>query len=103
MERRAKQRISADFPAKFRFTGRDGWKVELSSLVKNISASGLYLHSPRRIEPRETLFLVIRFLSPVSPNRDMAKIAVKGVVVRIDSLPGGHFGLGISMKQRRFL
>src|SRR3990172_5694409 len=102
-ERRSQPRISVDFPVKLRGTDKNGQKFEVETLVKNLSASGLYLQLSQRVEHGENLFMIIQFLNPVSVDVEMARVAVKGVVVRVEPLPNGECGVGVLMKHRRFL
>jgi hypothetical protein len=86
-----------------RGTDIKGQKFEVETFVLNLSATGLYLRSFGLVERGEDLFMVIQFLGHENAEAKMARVALKGVVVRVDRLPSGDFGLGVLIKRRRFL
>jgi hypothetical protein len=76
-ERRSTSRIELPFPAIVRGVDQDGEWFTLETVVDNLSACGLYLRLARPVEPRATLFVVVRFAPAGS-----AAVAAPGVAVR---------------------
>lgn len=107
-ERRAKARISELFAAKVKGTDSAGESFVVDAVVENISASGLYLRLKQPINHGTVLRILLRMdtadANSTSPDGDGApRIALRGVVVRIESVSREDFGLGIAIEENFFL
>jgi len=102
-ERRHKARIYEPFPVKVRGVERQGQAFEEDTLVENLSASGVYLHLPLNVEQGAKLFLVIQFLGAQSSDGIVARVAVRGVVMRVEPKADGSYGLAVAIWHHRFL
>lgn len=99
-ERRAKPRSSQALPARV-------WGVDIHDQpfgfdchLDNMSASGLYLRLPRQMKFSSVVSVVVRLL--YGPLAGMSA-AIKGTVIRDESQPGGHRGVGIRIIEHRFI
>jgi hypothetical protein len=101
-ERRRKPRINAHFNARVRGVDTAGEAFDVDTLIDDLSASGLYLRMPKKIEVDGKLFIVIQ-LSPKLEGRPSGRIAIRAVVVRTDSYPEGLLGVGVSFTNHRFI
>jgi len=101
-ECRGKPRIRVSFPAHVRGIDQDGEEFALDLLLENLSASGLYLHLPRKVRSGTRLFTVI-YLSAGGDNFQAARVATRGVVVRTELRPDGTYGVGVVFSSSRFL
>lgn len=100
VERRAKPRAHDAFPARVWGVDIDDQPFSYECQLENISASGLYLRMPRRLKFASVISLVVELLNgPV----DGTAAAIKGTVIRDESKPDGHRGVGIRILEHRFI
>lgn len=100
VERRSKPRTSDALPARVWGVDIDGYPFTFDCLIDNMSGSGLYLRMPRRMKFSSAISLVVRLLS--GPFEGMSA-AIKGTVIRDESGPEGHRGVGIRIIEHRFI
>ena len=100
VERRAKPRSSQALPARVWGVDIDDQPFSLECHLDNMSASGLYLRMPRRMKFSSAISLVVRMLN--GPLAGMSA-AIKGTVIRDESEPDGHRGVGIRIVEHRFI
>jgi hypothetical protein len=100
IERRAKPRSSDALPARVWGVDIDDQPFSFDCLLDNMSASGLYLRMPRRMQFSAMISVVVRL--PNGPV-DGRLAAIKGTVIRDDVEPNGHAGLGIKIVEHRFI
>src|SRR5262245_53482631 len=88
-ERRASQRIETPFPTIVRSVDVDDQPFEAHTVLDNFSSCGLYLRLAWRLRQSAKLFVLIRL--SVVPNADhyTTYVALHGVALRIEPLPGG--------------
>jgi hypothetical protein len=100
VERRVKPRSSAALPARVWGVDVDDQPFSFDCHLDNMSASGLYLRIPRRLQFSSAISVVVRLLS--GPVEGMAA-AIKGTVIRDEVKPEGHRGVGIRIVEHRFI
>ena len=103
MDRRSTPRIELPFLATVRGLDRRGERFTLETVVDNLSPCGLYLRLARPVEPRATLFVVVRFAPAGSAAVAAPGVAVRGVVRRAELRPGGVWGVAVAFMRHRFL
>lgn len=103
MERRSVLRIEAPFPAIVRAKDVDGRLFEERVVLKNLSAAGLYVCLPHRLELGTVLFAAVRLTLDRSHPEHAPGVAVRGVVLRADPQDEGTWGYGLVFIQQRFL
>ena len=97
-------RISRPYPVRVRGRAADGQGFKLEALVENISAGGLYVALPLRVEPGARLSVVIRFATDASAEQhEPPRVAARGVVLRAEPQRDGRCGLAIAFTHHRFL
>ena len=102
-ERRTKPRICEGFPAKVSGTDTWGHPFNTDVLLENLSASGLYLTSSKKVKQGSRLSVVI-CLSSVEGRQDPgACVATRGIVVRVDSKHRANYGLAVEFTSHSFL
>ena len=99
-ERRAKPRSSDALPARVWGVDIHDHPFSFDCHLDNMSASGVYLRMPRRMKFSSAISLVVRLLS--GPFEGMSA-AIKGTVIRDESGPDGHRGVGIRIIEHRFI
>ena len=99
-ERRAKPRSSHALPARVWGVDINDQPFSFDCHLDNMSASGVYLRMPRRMKFSSAISLVVRLLS--GPFEGMSA-AIKGTVIRDESGPDGHRGVGIRIIEHRFI
>jgi PilZ domain len=99
---RRHERIYEPFPVMI--CGRDasGEAFEIYTVLDNFSAGGFYVRLERRIEPGTRLFAIVR-LSTFPPEVPAPRVAVRGVVLRVEPQPDGTCGVAVRFTRHRFL
>lgn len=100
-ERRSKQRIYNPFPVLVRGTTADGKPFEMHTVLDNLSACGLYLRLPKRLEPGCKLSIAIQFSNTTGFAAPVMRVLVHGEVIRVNPQPGGIYGLAVAIKRHR--
>ena len=101
-DRRIKPRINCDYPAIIE--GYDGYgnRYNDHGRLSNLSASGLFMLTNRRVENGSRLSVTI-LLTDSSGEMDAPKIATNGMVVRTESQLDGTCGFAIKFNKYKFL
>ena len=99
-ERRGRPRVEQPFPVTVRGVDATGEPLDIDTVLDNMSAGGLYVRIPRRIEPGARLAVGIRLSVPGGQGRK-ARVAARGVVLRADSTAHGEHGLAIEFTRHR--
>ena len=111
MERRREPRISAPFPVSVCNRRQDG-ELIFDTLLDNLSARGLYFHVPGALCEHaaalvrlgvELLFIVKMPPVGAAAPEPVARLALRGIVQRLERQPDGVYGVGVRVKQHRFL
>ena len=100
VERRAKPRSSQTLPARVWGVDIHDQPFSFDCHLDNMSASGLYLRLPRQMKFSSVVSVVVRLL--YGPLAGMYA-AIKGTVIRDESKPDGHRGVGIRIIEHRFI
>jgi hypothetical protein len=75
----------------------------VTTLLDNVGAGGFYVLR-LRVERGETLSALIRFSSPDSDeSRGAPRLAVRGLVLRVEELPGDVYGAAVRILAHRFI
>jgi PilZ domain len=99
-ERRVVPRAELPFQVTVRGIDAIGEPLNIDTVLDNISGRGLYVRIPRRVEPGTRLTLGIQ-LSESLHGRPAARVAVRGVVRRVESMPDGENGLAVEFTRYR--
>jgi hypothetical protein len=102
-ERRNKLRIAGPFPAVVRGRNEKGESFETDAVLDNLSAGGLYVRLNPRLESGANLFVIIRFSMTPKDETASARLAVRGVVCRVERQEAGVWGTAVVFKNHRFL
>src|SRR2546428_2427003 len=89
-ERRQHPRLSEPFPVLVRGVDVHGEAFELTTVLENFSAGGLYARLRWRVAPGARLFAVVRITLALDPT--VAR--PRGRVVRVEWQPEGRWGAG---------
>ena len=82
----------------------DGESFESETVIDNLSADGLYLRLLQHVERGASLSVVFQLSLKVGTGADSPpRVAVKGLVLRTESKPGGVWGAAITFDRSRFL
>jgi len=100
-ERRKQPRLCVSFPVTVRGVDARGEAFEVSAVLDNVSAGGLYVRLGRLLEPGVKLFAVVRLA--LMPGVAAPCVAVRGIVLRAESQPDGSCGVGVRFTRHRFL
>jgi hypothetical protein len=99
-ERRASSRTHTSFAVTIRGKDAHGKALDFDTMLDNLSGSGMYVRIPRRFERGEPVAVGIRFAETGTLDR-VARVAARGIVVRVDPTPDGAFGLAIAFTKTR--
>lgn len=103
IDRRTKPRIDCNYSAQVRGSTEQGQRFAQPAVVANLSAAGLYLLSPRRVEQGAGLFVLVRLADQPRASERFLSIAAHGVVVRSVSESDGRFGVALKFSHYRLL
>jgi len=99
-ERRAGVRVQLRFPVTVRGVDAVGERLDIDTVLDNVSRSGLYLRLPRLVEPGAQLTVGIR-VSERWEEKPAARVATRGVVLRVESRTGGEHGVAVAFTRHR--
>ena len=99
-ERRSKPRSSDALPVRVWGVDINDHPFSFDCHLDNMSASGVYLRMPRRMRFSSAISLVVRLSSSRLEGKSAA---IKGTVIRDESWPDGHSGVGIRIVEHRFI
>ena len=102
-ERRHAPRLAFSFPARVVGVDAGDSVFDVSAVLDNISAAGLYVKLGRRVEAGTTLLIVVHLCAAGRETRDTARVAINGLVLRSESQPGDACGLAVRFTSHRFL
>jgi hypothetical protein len=99
-ERRRTARIRQSFPARIWGVDSGDLPFNVDGIVDNISSSGLYMRTPRLVDPGSEVRLIVHLLS--GPTSGVTA-SVQGRIVRTDTQADGKHGLAITISKHKFL
>ena len=99
-ERRKNPRICNPFRVAVSSVNVAGEAFTLETVLDNLSAGGMYVRLPQRIEIGTEVFSVIQLADAGRPGA--GRVALSGVALRSD-LGFGSCGLAVAFKRHRFL
>jgi hypothetical protein len=99
-ERRQKRRVSQPFPATLRGVDARGERVDIDTVLDNISANGVYVRISRQLERGARIGVGIG-LKQSDQWDATARVAVRGVVARVERTRTGEYGTGIAFTKYR--
>lgn len=77
-----------------------GQPLDIDTVLDNLSVGGLYVRIPRRMEPGARLAVGIRLSEP-GAGQPAARIATRGVVLRVETTSGGGHGVAVAFERYR--
>src|SRR4030067_2767973 len=102
LDRRIKPRIICDYPAIVEGYNGDGKKYNEGAKLANLSASGLFMKSNRKVDHGTKLSVTILLTNSLI-DIDTPKLATNGIVVRTEPQTDGSYGIAIKFNEYRFL
>ena len=103
-ERRGKPRICEPFPATVQGVNAQGEPFELSAVLDNLSAGGLYLRLAHCITEGTKLFVTIRLsFAAMDEEVSASRVATHGVVLRAEPMLSGACGVALRFTDHQFL
>src|SRR5262245_53848444 len=102
-ERRRYARLSEPFPVRVRGVDACGEAFVVETVLDNLSGGGLYVRLTQRVEVGAKLFAVVRVSTDPRLWTPAARVAMRGVVQRVEPQPNGTYGMGVAFTHHRFL
>lgn len=103
-ERRSKPRIYKPFLATVHGLDVRGKAFEINTRLNDLSACGLYMKLARCVEPGAKLSAFLQFSTTPSNGGVVApRVAVEGVVLRVELNQSGPYGVALEFTHYRFL
>lgn len=103
IERRVKPRVACSYPATVRGHLPDGIRFEARAVLSNMSASGMYLRTQRKMQPGQTVFVIVRMSTASLVQESTPRLAAFGQVVRMETKVDGTYGIALKLVNHRFL
>ena len=100
-DRRAKPRVSCDYPAIIEGIDIDGAKFNDQVKLCNLSATGLYTLANRYVENGSQITVTIQLCNSFI-NEDAPKLSTSGIVVRTEPQQNGTYGVAVKFHHYRF-
>lgn len=100
-ERRRYTRLYEPLPVRVRATDVGGEAFEIQTVLDNFSAGGLYVRLAQQVELGARLLAVVRLAA--APAAPPLRIAVRGIVRRVELQPDNQWGVGVQFTRHRFL
>jgi hypothetical protein len=102
-ERRRKPRIYEPFCATVQGVDARGKDFEIGAQLVNLSVLGLYMNLAQSVEPGTKLGAIIQFSTTPTNGVDAPRVAIKGVVLRVELKQSDVYGVALEFTQYRFL
>jgi hypothetical protein len=96
VERRRHPRLSKPFPACVCNIDACGQACASATVRDNVSAGGLCVRLRQRLEPGAQLCAVIRLAPSPLAGAPAPRVAVRGVVLRVEIQPDGRYGVEVA-------
>ena len=98
LERRSKPRVSVPFWVTVQGTDVEGVHFEVTTILDNLSAGGLYLRLARAVRVGARLLVTVHLSGreDVLPAERGLDLEVYGPVARVDSVAGGSYGVAVT-------
>lgn len=102
-ERRRKPRIYTPFPAIVQGKNEGGEHFKVETVIDTFSVESLYLRMLPCVEKGAKLSVLVGLKPYETISDDSPRLAIDGVVQRIEEKPGGACGVAITFKKVNFL
>ena len=103
VERRGKPRVACSYPATLRGHLPEGIRFESRAVLSNMSASGMYLRTQRKLHPGQVIFVIVRMSTAPLNQESPPRLAAFGQVVRMETKVDGTYGIALKLVNHRFL
>ena len=101
-DRRRTERIQTPVHIRIRRPG-GGHGSDVTTVVDNVGAGGFYVRLMRRYEPGAGLSALITFAADTGEAGRVARLVMRGRVLRVEELPGGAYGVAVMICRHRFV
>lgn len=102
-ERRRKPRLYMPFPATVHGVNASGVAFEAHTHLDNLSAGGTYFRITQRVEEGAKVFMVTRLSLDLTGEAPAPRVAIRGVVLRVEPQSDGTFGVAARITRSRCL
>jgi hypothetical protein len=102
-ERRRHARLYEPFPVLARGVDAHGVACVSETVLDDFSAGGLFIRLTWCVAVGAKLFAVVRLTTSSYAWKAAPRVAVRGVVRRVELQPDGTYGVGVAFTQYRFL
>jgi len=102
-QRRKEERIQTPFPATVRGVDINREAFEVTTVVDNLSAGGLYLRLVQHVEEGAKMSVSVRLSTSPVVECPGPVVLLHSKVLRVEPKPGGIYGLALSIIHSRFL
>lgn len=102
-DRRKKPRIYVPFHATVQGVDENGEQFEINTILDNFSSNSLYLRLLPRVKQGAELSVTIGLSTTEPLTQTIPRVALDGVVQRIDQKSGGACGVVVTFARPRFL
>jgi hypothetical protein len=100
-DRRKSSRLCEAFPLVVRGLNRFGEPFERRTFLVNLSAGGMYFSLSDEISLGAEVYAVVELCSASRRSRSSARVAVQGVVVRVEPWMDGTHGFGLKFTKHQ--
>jgi len=102
-KRRREERIQTPFPATVRGVDINREAFEVSTVVDNFSAGGLYLRLAQHVEEGAKMIVTARLSTSQVDECTGPVVLLQSKILRVEPKPGCIYGIALRIMHRRFL
>ena len=95
--------MACSYPATLRGHLQEGIRFESRAVLSNMSASGMYLRTQRKLHPGQVIFVIVRMSTAPLNQESPPRLAAFGQVVRMETKVDGTYGIALKLVNHRFL
>ena len=103
LDRRRNLRIQEWFSVMVRGVDAEGKEFNAKTELENLSVSGLYMKLNHKVETGERLFAILTLATCWNNERSPGRVAVRGLVQRVEAGEDGLYGVAMRFTRYRFL
>jgi hypothetical protein len=103
LARRSSARITGPCVAIVKTQDSTGRPYSTRTVLRDVSAGGLYLMLGRDVPVQSPIRVVFAFSTVALTGVDAPVVAVQGIVRRVEPRNGDGFGIGVEFQDHRFL
>ena len=101
VERRTSPRVTVPYTVRLRGTDSTGQSFKEETQMGNLSTGGMYASLVRNPQKGSSVSVSVRLSTAPADRVSAVRLAARGTVVRVETQPGGAFGVAVQFTRRQ--